>query len=896
MLMDAGKVLHIFLWILTVYTLSLKSASSSHYEGGSVSWRPGTIYTDEDITEILIDFRIAWRRSNSGSTFCDQTDVDSGKILRHNDSYVWECIDGCSGSVSFDGVICSEFDEKDDWTVGSRTVAFNITGVDYFAMTFTGCCWISSLVYVTAEQVEWNMTFGGSVGIRSDTGNPNRPPIATATPVIRFQAGCPGSVDLPLYDEDHDTVKCKLDVCEKVSCNDHPYLKLTQQGQKCRLSYNAGGPGNIDVAISIIIEDFPSKNNLLINNTLVSSTTAISSSSLQFIVRLFNDDHACKLIPTWVNPTFPNGFIKTAIVNESTNIALNISSETPLETLHVIAPIGVKKSTILSTGTYHSSTLTFTPTSEHIGSNVICTTAKDTNGKMSEHRCMNLIVGEGSLCDIDNGGCSDDCEVTGVSYICVCTRDCWQLADDRRTCIPKITIKCHSDKFEVALPVCAVGATAVRAGFYNQLNGVNADAVQCEADVVGDEYMKIIQYDECLTQKEEDFTELHFKNQLRMWIDDEDTFPGSGEEKITITRGFWYNIKLVCSFSKYSNVNASFRPIDQEEGKVLVPGLGSFQFFFDFYLDEHFKATYSPYSYPITVTVNSDIYFGIRTIGGTGLEVFTEKCVAMTTAVPTANTVSYTMMENGCLEDGTMVKYETVNAMEDRYSIKAFRFQDNLNTDSSVNIYIQCSAVLCIVGEETTRCSKGCVRSRKRRGENDEIFVEHSIDSRVKRDAEDERPPTVPTNISESDTFDIQVSGPFRIEVVQTEGKPPVTVATPTRHLQDGVKTTPKPAGPSKPEIRNTPSESFIVIIVASSVGGIVVIVLLCLLVILVLYYYIALKPRHKVLPDKESTVTARTLSAWTIEGDEEEYPRPYFNGRGKTPPPSFWEVERMNT
>lgn len=36
-----------------------------------------------------------------------------------------------------------------------------------------------------------------------------------------------------------------------------------------------------------------------------------------------------------------------------------------------------------------------------------------------------------------------------------------------------------------------------------------------------------------------------------------------------------------------------------------------------------------------------------------------------------------------------MQAYATANKMEDRYSVKAFRFQDNLNTDNSVNIYIQ---------------------------------------------------------------------------------------------------------------------------------------------------------------------------------------------------------------
>lgn len=71
-----------------------------------------------------------------------------------------------------------------------------------------------------------------------------------------------------------------------------------------------------------------------------------------------------------------------------------------------------------------------------------------------------------------------------------------------------------------------------------------------------------------------------------MWVDPTDE--GSGDSKGEITRGYFYNMQLVCSFNKYANVNASFRPQDREENLIQVPGLGSFQFFFDFYIDEQF--------------------------------------------------------------------------------------------------------------------------------------------------------------------------------------------------------------------------------------------------------------------------------------------------------------------
>lgn len=86
---------------------------------------------------------------------------------------------------------------------------------------------------------------------------------------------------------------------------------------------------------------------------------------------------------------------------------------------------------------------------------------------------------------------------------------------------------------------------------------------------------------------QEDFLEIHFRNKISIWVDDAVGENGSGQS--VITRGSWYNIQMVCSFNRYGNVNGSYRPIDRENREVSIPGLGSFQFFFDFYVDENFQ-------------------------------------------------------------------------------------------------------------------------------------------------------------------------------------------------------------------------------------------------------------------------------------------------------------------
>ena len=47
---------------------------------------------------------------------------------------------------------------------------------------------------------------------------------------------------------------------------------------------------------------------------------------------------------------------------------------------------------------------------------------------------------EDSACEIENGGCSDDCNTLGNSYYCDCPKQCWGLSTDERTCKRKMRI------------------------------------------------------------------------------------------------------------------------------------------------------------------------------------------------------------------------------------------------------------------------------------------------------------------------------------------------------------------------------------------------------------------------------------------------------------------------
>jgi len=59
-----------------------------------------------------------------------------------------------------------------------------------------------------------------------------------------------------------------------------------------------------------------------------------------------------------------------------------------------------------------------------------------------------------------------------------------------------------------------------------------------------------------------------------------------------------------------------------------------------------FQQAVGPYEYPLSFTVNSDIHFGIRAVGGAAnMRVFTLECTAFPNDDPTA--IGYPMITNG---------------------------------------------------------------------------------------------------------------------------------------------------------------------------------------------------------------------------------------------------------
>ena len=83
------------------------------------------------MVQIIADFRIAWKRQSTqpASTYCDDDTIKNESLIGEPDSsYGWDCISGCDTVQAQFDAVCTQYDEEDDWSLGTGVAVFNITG------------------------------------------------------------------------------------------------------------------------------------------------------------------------------------------------------------------------------------------------------------------------------------------------------------------------------------------------------------------------------------------------------------------------------------------------------------------------------------------------------------------------------------------------------------------------------------------------------------------------------------------------------------------------------------------------------------------------------------------------------------------------------------------------
>nr|CAB3262625.1 uncharacterized protein LOC100180926 [Phallusia mammillata] len=686
---------------------------------------------------------------------------------------------------------------------------------------YEGRCWVSGLFN---HGCVWSLQFMVLMGTRSDTDKPNSSPESGSHPIVRVQRGCPTAIKIPVTDDDDDRTVCRFGNSFE-ECGDmcFDYVHFSLQQNPCQLTYTGGG-SNTTVSVVLIIEDYP-KQDISISNgdssLSLSSNDVLSYVPLQFLVKIYESLEPCTAKPEFVGDTAPANQEISAVIGSQfrTSVFAKPSTNSHNVTdITFIFPFGSEKAKLeeLDDKIFRMN-VSWTPTPEQSGRSLFCFTAKDSAGLSSAQRCITLMVaGATSACSIGNGGCSDICSASDSTYYCSCSRDCWQLSSDGRTCKPNLEIECESNRMNVLVEKCAAEQRTVTISQIPE-GEVEENCVVTTDDV---NHQFSFSFGECQTTITEDFWTITYHNEIRLWgdtsRDGETQNPNS-----PITRGAWFYVPVSCEFSKFGNLTASFQPVDRQINLVHVPQMGSFSFLMEFYPNDTFEQAIGPYD-PLTFTVNSDIFFSLRAVGGDAeVELFTVDCIATPN---TGSDTEYFMIQNGCILDSTMEEHESPSQSENRFSIKAFRFRESFpNQTGPTVVNIQCFVVVCNGQTDVTRCSQGCLtENRKRRslGASRQKLVIRN--KRQLFDDDDGNIPTISPNVSESTVLEVTRSGDIQIFVE----------VNPT-------------TDPSLDPLHTSVS---MLVIVSACVGGIAFLLLISVIVIIA-YHNKYIQPRNSVLP-----------------------------------------------
>ncbi|XP_053388610.1 uncharacterized protein LOC128551720 isoform X2 [Mercenaria mercenaria] len=383
----------LLIFLLSVVALTVPGVHTTHFRGAIISWRPGSAKD-----EIIIDYRISWRRSSNGH-YCDSSTIQNGETVLGEGSL--SCFNNCQGSLGSLHYQCTDYSLTEDWTSGKgrliKTLTLRLQNSTHFEFGYDSGNWISSLI--TGGDGDWQLRVKGDLAARNDTGTINSSPSAEITPIVRLQYGCHHTIKIPVSDPDQDIVKCRWassyqNECGDV-CNGFPNAYLNNTA--CTLTYDASYSTGW-YAVAIQVEDYAN----------VNASQPLSSIPVQFLVQVYQSSDSCSVKPEIIDPSPIDGACIVVPVNEtfeSTITAQIRGSNRSIAEIKTTSPLGMVKSPLMQiNSTTWQVNVTWAPTAINDTSNVFCYTATDTFGQQSVRRCITLLSGVSKPMFIDGYG------------------------------------------------------------------------------------------------------------------------------------------------------------------------------------------------------------------------------------------------------------------------------------------------------------------------------------------------------------------------------------------------------------------------------------------------------------------------------------------------------------
>ena len=327
-----------------------------------------------------VSWYISWRRSSGPGGNCDDVTIQNSQLIGGGSL---NCLSGCSGTISSLTYKCTAFSASEDWSFGENLAYYTFPSSGSVTIGYTGCCWISPF------SSSWRLSTTFSMTPRSDTNVVNSTPRAATSPVVRLQAGCSHTIQIPVSDPDNDIVNCRWATGSECTGICGGFSGATIDSSTCTITYLAN-QGTGYKAVALTIEDFMPSN----------PSTPLSQVNLQFLVNVFSSSEPCFASPYFVSPpTIQQGVCVAVEAGDTftTQITANSnSSSATITEISIISPSGTTKGTltnIANTNNYKVD-ISWTPILAQQGqTHVLCYTAVSSSGSTSEQTCIQIDAG-----------------------------------------------------------------------------------------------------------------------------------------------------------------------------------------------------------------------------------------------------------------------------------------------------------------------------------------------------------------------------------------------------------------------------------------------------------------------------------------------------------------------
>ncbi|XP_052678609.1 integrin beta-like protein D isoform X2 [Crassostrea angulata] len=398
----------------SIFLLLFTFVNTAHFRGGTISWK-----ATGNGNEVQFSFKLGWAYGRGPGC----TAATIGQLVTNMNSSYWQCTSGCGSTLNIANVnyICTGASQSENWEQGENVFTYTFAGIGPYKVEFTGGDWVT-LSY--GSPGSWSIGTVVYLAKRNDTNLPNTSPVTTGKPTYRVQYGCRNEILIPVVDADGDDVRCRWsNGTECVSiCDALPNAVI--DSNTCTIRFSATHTSNGTFAVAVTVEDF-SKSNISIGGHVYSTSSPLSTVTLQFLVKTPPLTVNCNDKPVFVSPTLAQGFTVHVDILKALNVSFYVSGSRRITGIGLTTPAGM---TYTPLQVDHSRNKTvfvrsmWRPQQNQVGSHILCALAEDVLGKTSESRCIKILVKDISPCDsspCEHGG---SCIRQGITqnYVCNC--------------------------------------------------------------------------------------------------------------------------------------------------------------------------------------------------------------------------------------------------------------------------------------------------------------------------------------------------------------------------------------------------------------------------------------------------------------------------------------------